>query len=445
MNVAEVAKLNPALLMPLMTSANPMATRQTRRIYIGQLPANVSETELAEFFNTAMMTAGVTSTKAPPVVAVQMNREKGFAFLEFRTAEESTAAMAFDGITLQGSSLKVRRPKDYGEMNESDWNIMPGGEGFAAASSQPQTFIPGIVQTNVADTPNKIFIGGLPMYLDEEGVKELLQAFGQLKAFNLVRETGSNQSKGFAFCEYLDEGVTDKAIQGLNGMRVGEKTLQVQRSTVARHHAPEIVLPSRGVSNPTALNFLNISIPVPTILSSLTQEKKPPPTRIVQLCNLFSVEDLADMDFYEDVVQDLTEEARKFGQLVSVVVPRPNIKKRVKAAPAIINFDPTASSILSLDSSAPAQGAGGAGSADPSAAPPSPPGPEIEETGPPPQGVGRVYLEYATREDANKASEKLMGRKFNKRTVIVSFYPEHLWAAGRLEGPDERETNEVAK
>jgi hypothetical protein len=43
MNVAEVAKLNPALLMPLMTSANPMATRQTRRIYIGQLPQNVSE------------------------------------------------------------------------------------------------------------------------------------------------------------------------------------------------------------------------------------------------------------------------------------------------------------------------------------------------------------------------------------------------------------------
>lgn len=73
-----------------------------------------AQTELAEFFNTAMMTAGVTATKAPPVVAVQMNREKGFAFLEFRTAEEATAAMAFDGITLQGSALKVRRPKDYG-------------------------------------------------------------------------------------------------------------------------------------------------------------------------------------------------------------------------------------------------------------------------------------------------------------------------------------------
>lgn len=27
--------------------------------------------------------------------------------------EETTSAMAFDGINLQGQSLKIRRPKDY--------------------------------------------------------------------------------------------------------------------------------------------------------------------------------------------------------------------------------------------------------------------------------------------------------------------------------------------
>lgn len=33
--------------------------------------------------------------------------------LKFRSVDETTNAMAFDGINLQGQSLKIRRPKDY--------------------------------------------------------------------------------------------------------------------------------------------------------------------------------------------------------------------------------------------------------------------------------------------------------------------------------------------
>lgn len=40
-------------------------------------------------------------------------------------------------------------------------------------------------------------------------VKELLSSFGQLKAFNLVKDTGSGLSKGYAFAEYADPSVTD--------------------------------------------------------------------------------------------------------------------------------------------------------------------------------------------------------------------------------------------
>jgi len=37
--------------------------------------------------------------------------------------------------------------------------------------TKPSVHIPGIVSTNVPDSPNKIFIGGLPSYLNEEQVK----------------------------------------------------------------------------------------------------------------------------------------------------------------------------------------------------------------------------------------------------------------------------------
>jgi splicing factor U2AF subunit len=88
--------------------------------------------------------------------------------------------MAFDGIIFINGPLKIRRPKDYGGID---------------MSMQPSVHVPGVVSTNVPDSINKIFVGGLPTYLNEEQVMELLKSFGELKAFNLVRENGNGASK----------------------------------------------------------------------------------------------------------------------------------------------------------------------------------------------------------------------------------------------------------
>ena len=87
--------------------------------------------------------------------------------------------MAFDGIIFINGPLKIRRPKDYGGIDPM----------------APSMHVPGVVSTNVPDSINKIFVGGLPTYLNEEQVMELLTSFGELKAFNLVRENGNGPSK----------------------------------------------------------------------------------------------------------------------------------------------------------------------------------------------------------------------------------------------------------
>jgi len=75
--------------------------------------------------------------------------------------------------------LKIHRPKDY-----SGPEMIP-----------VSVHIPGVVSTNVPDSINKVFIGGLPAYLNKEQVQEHLKSFGKLKAFNLVRENGNGPSK----------------------------------------------------------------------------------------------------------------------------------------------------------------------------------------------------------------------------------------------------------
>ncbi|KAG6332520.1 hypothetical protein ID866_6570 [Astraeus odoratus] len=157
--------------------SNPNLSRQSRRLYIGSITSDVNEQNLAEFFNSKMIEMSIgTGGPGKPVLAVQCNYEKNYAFVEFRSAEDATAAMAFDGIIFINGPLKIRRPKDYGGIETT----MPG------------IHVPGVVSTNVPDSINK----------------------------------------GFAFFEYVDASVTDVAIQSLNGMELGDRYLVVQRASV---------------------------------------------------------------------------------------------------------------------------------------------------------------------------------------------------------------------
>lgn len=359
MNVQQVAKINPSVLMPLFTApVVPQNTRQARRLYVGNIPTNIPEQDLVDFFNKAMSAAGL-SDEETCVAGVQMNYEKNFAFIEFRTIDEASKGMGLDGITLQGNSLKIRRPKDY------------------QAPAAPSSYIPGIISTNVPDSPNKIFVGGLPANLNEEQVKDLLSAFGPLKSFNLVKDTVTGNSKGYAFFEYLDADVTDKACAGLNGMKLQDKTLLVQRATEGAKpgSAPltSMQLQSALGSNPTAAAFLNLQLPVATLLAQMpgmTGPMSQQSTSVLMLFNMISPDDISSEAEVEEIKKDIYDECSTFGFVKSIEIPRPEADNA---------------------------------------------------------GIVKVYVEFDRPESAKSAQIGLSGRKFNHRLVISSFYSEERY------------------
>lgn len=87
------------------------ATRPARKIYVGSLPVASSEAEITHFFNQMMVAAKATTPNMPgqPVLSCYINHEKRFAFVEFRTVEEASNAMALDGLGYRGETLRVRR------------------------------------------------------------------------------------------------------------------------------------------------------------------------------------------------------------------------------------------------------------------------------------------------------------------------------------------------
>lgn len=306
-----------------------------------------------------------------PVIAVQMNPDKNFSFLEFSCPEDANAGMGLDGVVMKGQTLKVRRPKDFRIIPEID------------ATNGGPALLPNIISSNVEEGPNKIFIGGLPSYLTEEQVKELVSAFGTLRSFNLVKDSATGISKGFAFFEYAEPEVTDRACMGLNGMKLGEKSVLVQRANVgAKHQLPK----GTGESvlyNPTALNFLNLHMPIAAAAKLLSIDINDPghPTCVVQLVNVVSPDDLANDGDFEEILDDIREECKKYGNIVSMYIPR-----------------------------APKRGKDHEGNPLP-----------IKE---PMWAVGRVFIEYKKPEEAFKAQQDLGGRRFAGHTVVSGFFPE---------------------
>jgi len=224
--------------------------------------------------------------------------------------------MAFDGIMFLNGPLKIRRPKDYGGLE------MPATASF---------HVPGVVSTNVPDSENKVFVGGLPSYLNEEQVMELLKSFGELKAFNLVRDNGTGPSKvcahlstlfqwflswigiqGFAFFEYVDPAVTDVAIPALSGMTLGDRQLVVQRASVGAK-AGQPGFPDLPYEQFPA-------IPRPIMPAGDVSEND---ERVLLMLNMVTPDDLIDDEEYAEIVDDVRTEVSKYGPVEDVRIPRP--------------------------------------------------------------------------------------------------------------------------
>ncbi|CAK5083360.1 unnamed protein product [Meloidogyne enterolobii] len=316
----------------------PSVTCQARRLYVGNIPFGSNEDTMLDFFNQQMHLCGLAQAPGNPVIACQINLDKNFAFIEFRSIDETTAGMAFDGVNFMGQQLKIRRPRDY---------VAPANN-YEMLGSLP-------VSAVVVDSPYKLFIGGLPNHLTSDQVKELLSAFGQLKAFNLVMDSVTGFSKGYAFCEYLDSTLTDQAIVGLNGMQLGDNRLLVQLASTGC----KTVVPTPGIpSNPIALAGIDLS------------KGAGPPTEVLCLMNLVVEEELQKDDEYEEILEDIRDECNKYGNVISLEIPRPGYEER---------------------------------------------------------GVGKVFVEFQSKEECQKAQAALTGRKFSNRVVVTSYYDPDLY------------------
>jgi len=128
-----------------------------------------------------------------------------------------------------------------------------------------------------------------------------------------------------------------------------------------------VQLASIGAKNmPTVVAPIGapVSIQVPGLTFSGSNAK---PTEVLCLLNMVTEEELIDDDEYDEIMEDVKEECNKYGQVKSIEIPRP-----------------------------------------------------IQDVDVP--GVEKIFVEFYSINDCQKAQQALTGRKFANRVVVTSFY-----------------------
>jgi RNA recognition motif-containing protein len=73
----------------------------------------------------------------------------------------------------------------------------------------------------------KLYVGNLPYQTTEQNLRELFMQAGTVTSVALIKEPGTQRSKGFAFVEMGSQAEVQKAISMFNGYSLEDRQLTV--------------------------------------------------------------------------------------------------------------------------------------------------------------------------------------------------------------------------
>ncbi|HEX7904627.1 MAG TPA: RNA-binding protein [Chitinophagaceae bacterium] len=76
----------------------------------------------------------------------------------------------------------------------------------------------------------KLFVAGLPYDMDDAELEEFFEKFGTVTSVKVAMDRETGKSKGFGFVEMPVDAEAKEAIDGLNNLSLGRKTLVVKQA-----------------------------------------------------------------------------------------------------------------------------------------------------------------------------------------------------------------------
>lgn len=86
----------------------------------------------------------------------------------------------------------------------------------------------------------KLYVGNLSFSTTEAELKNAFSEYGDVDSVSLITDRDTGRAKGFGFVEMTNDAHAKAAIEGLNGVQMGERTIVVNEAR------PKEDRPSRG-------------------------------------------------------------------------------------------------------------------------------------------------------------------------------------------------------
>ncbi|ETV74433.1 hypothetical protein H257_11009 [Aphanomyces astaci] len=324
------------------TLSTVVSLKPMRELYVGNLPPNVTATQLQDFLGTIIQQVGLALQGQPgnPILSTWISTDGMYAFCEMRTVEECNLALMLNQLNLLGRQLKFGRPRSFVGPAQPmptvtnrtqtalvNLGCIPNPMWFAGGSAACGLKDAGAIRDNHVygdpahippdNTSNRLLMANIPTVLTEDQVVQLVEPFGALAAFTLVRNA-EGVSVGSALFEYEDNAITEEAMNGLNGLDLGGQVLMVQRAS------KQGALPKYKKAGDD-------------VAAAVT------PTQVIVLGNMVQPSELADDDEFADLKEDIEEECNKFGKVVALEIPRPKAGETVLGVGKVfVRFDAVA-------------------------------------------------------------------------------------------------------
>jgi splicing factor U2AF subunit len=337
-----------------------------RELFVGNTPPGTSEMLLSQFLNGAMRRVGLVGPQETPILNVRVNQK--FAFIELASSDAANKALNLNGIPFLGAILKISRPSKYvgPHLPAKTWQELTG---------QPLPSNAVLDASADEKLSRELFVGNTTPEMTETMLQEFLGNSMLQVGLNVLPGnpvTACRVNGKFAFIELRTPQEAANALN-LNNIPFMGATLRVGRPSkwtgqdaphgnwediLAKYMSGELKLPSQGGAGAAAV----VATAPPVVQQTA-------PTKIVELKNMLSPQDLENEEEYQDIMEDTKEECSQFGVLKSVIIPK-------------------------------------AGQV----------------------GATKIFLEYMTTEDAGKAIAGLAGRTFDGRKVTAEYFDEIKFA-----------------
>jgi len=308
------------------------------------------------------------------VLSVNIGREpqtgvsKGYAFVTFPDAAcVQRAIETLDGHELAGRPIRVGHPRSAS----------------TAVAATPSMSLPtGSVAPAVVN-PARLFVHGVHRDINSENLRAVFEAFGTVNSCELIPDVSTGNHRGYGFVVYDSVSSAQEAMKELDGMEMAGRSIHVkvanpssgQAGSSAADAATAAMMAANSLGRSAPGDALskeeNLTIGGVNQRLALMQKlarSSQPTSRVLGLKNMLTPEDLD-----EDLEGEITSEVSKYGVVQRLVI--------------------------------------------------------FHEDEGLPSATVKVFILFATEQDATVAQEKLHGRWFGGSQIIAEFWDERRFEA----------------